>query len=681
MPPPPGAEAAQHPGRAGRARRRRLGHHHPRVGLGEHREAGRRVVEPVHQHEVRAALERGDEPAHRRRRGGGRGRARAVAEERDPVRALRAHPVHRLRVRGRRAGRFEELVEPGGGLHVERERQGGERPAEVEHRDVAPAPGRLQRRPRRERGGAAAARAGEGDHAPVEGVRRGRRGAGRGLAHRGRGDRLHQVVAHPAEQDFPAEPGGVVRAERDHDGPHLAHRGQLVDGAGRVGDLVEVHEDEPRRVPLAEARGGGTEVPGPHLGVPALGEPLAQRVLAVRVRREGEGVDLGEDLRRGGMRGCGGGEAGAVRHGRPRRGSRRFRGTSPRRASYRRPARAAGARGRTGPRARRERTWRVAPRASRGRGRRGCCGCRGPHSGGGRGGRLGLRSGGRCGRTCGRRDVADGDVPGAVPATGPAGDAAVPSARRVRLPRSLPASAARADFRGALPVALFALFAGPARRAFRGGRGGRAVRRGRAGPWAGLRMPGRGCRRGSECCLVPVARRDRRRLGLASGSRASDAGLGRRAAGHPRRSRVVAFRRPRSRRPGHRVAGPGGGPSALSGRRAPAGRRPGVAGASERPAAGGRASARLGGPVSRTVTLALAAFAGAAPAALPAEGRAVVSGASGSGTALAVAVIAAIGLSCLRCVSRRADGYLGLSGGSTDTSSGRGPTRAGLGAD
>ena len=235
---------------------------------------------------------------HRRERW--RDRVPRVAVDRDPVRALRAHSVHHFRVQRRPRDVAEELDEAAGGLDVEQEREGGERPVQIEDRDVPPALGREQGGGGGERRRAAPAGAREPDQpalrgAPCAGAGR----ANRRLAHRGRGDRLDQVVAHPGEQDLPAEPGGVVRAERDHHGLDLAHRGQLMDGPGRVGGLVEVHEQEPRRMPLAERRGGSAQTPGPHLSVAASGEPLAECAFACRVGREGERVDLGECTIRG----------------------------------------------------------------------------------------------------------------------------------------------------------------------------------------------------------------------------------------------------------------------------------------------------------------------------------------------------------------------------------------------
>ena len=157
---------------------------------------------------------------------------------------------------GRAARRgVEELVEAGRRLDVEHERQRGEGAAEVEHGDVASAPGRGERQGGGKRGGAAAAGAGEADGAAS--VRRrllGEERVRRRRAHRRGGEGLDEIVADAGEEDLAAEAGGAVGAQGDDGRADLAHRRQLVDRARRVGRAVEVHEDQPRSRVAGPAR-------------------------------------------------------------------------------------------------------------------------------------------------------------------------------------------------------------------------------------------------------------------------------------------------------------------------------------------------------------------------------------------------------------------------------------------
>ena len=258
-------EAGEEVGSRARAEPGRLDDEDPRVDGGEDRDAGGRVVEPVDEHEVRAALQLDEQLADRPYRGQGRGdRAPGIAVDRDPIRALRPHPVRHLRVQRRPGGRAEKLGKPRRRLDVEQEREGGEGPVEIEHRDVAAALGRDEGGGGGEGRRAAPAGPREAHRPAARGaVRGGAASAGRRIAHRGRGDRLHQVVVHPGEEDLPAEAGGPVRAEGDDHRPDLAHRGELVDRAGRICRPVEVHEEKRRGTSGPESRQGGGEAPRP----------------------------------------------------------------------------------------------------------------------------------------------------------------------------------------------------------------------------------------------------------------------------------------------------------------------------------------------------------------------------------------------------------------------------------
>ena len=203
---------------------------------------------------------------------------------------------------------LQDLVEPRRRFDVEQDRRGGDRPVEIEHRNVTAAVGCLERGGGDQRGRPAAAGAGEPDdasrHLPARPGYGGSRG---GLSDRPRGDRLDQIVVHPGKKQLAAAPGRRVGADGEHDGSHLADFGQFMDGAGRVGQTVDVDDNEWGGMAVGERRDGGAEPAGPDLGIVVLGgwravvqQPFAKRVFGFRVRGEGKRRGPAPD-RRGAM--------------------------------------------------------------------------------------------------------------------------------------------------------------------------------------------------------------------------------------------------------------------------------------------------------------------------------------------------------------------------------------------
>ena len=120
-----------------------------------------------------------------RRRDRGKGRVPAMGIDMNPVGASGTDALHHLRFRRASSSGFEELVETGSRFHAEGERRRGHRAVEIEHRDVAAALGRLQRRRSQHRRGPAAAAADEPGHAASRAAgRRVRGGTVRGGTHR-----------------------------------------------------------------------------------------------------------------------------------------------------------------------------------------------------------------------------------------------------------------------------------------------------------------------------------------------------------------------------------------------------------------------------------------------------------------------------------------------------------------
>ena len=164
----------------------------------------------------------------------------------------------------------------------------------------------------RERRRAAAAGSGEPGHMSPRGhLPMGRDRASGRLPHGLRGERLDQIFADPGEQDFAAETGGVVGADRDDGGSDLADFGELVNCARRVGNAVNVDDHESGGVPVGERLDGRPQPARPDLGIVAVGgrplemqQPFAQGILGLGIRREGKRGNgtLGHPFVRGGLR-------------------------------------------------------------------------------------------------------------------------------------------------------------------------------------------------------------------------------------------------------------------------------------------------------------------------------------------------------------------------------------------
>ena len=106
-----------------------------------------------------------------------------------------------------------------------------------------------------------------------------------GLADGGGRNRLDQVVGDPAAHQRTAELRGIARADRDQRGLERAYLGQLVCRGFRLGDAVQVDEDEPRRRFRRQRPQRGRQGSALYLDV-AAGEPGAQRTLRLGVDGE-----------------------------------------------------------------------------------------------------------------------------------------------------------------------------------------------------------------------------------------------------------------------------------------------------------------------------------------------------------------------------------------------------------
>ena len=148
------------------------------------------------------------------------------------------------------------IDQPASRLPIERERGGAEMHVEVEDRGRPVEPLRHQpaERGRDGRGAHAAAHADDGDVARC--LFGGRVHRARGVQDRSRlpdrvaqhvgVDRLEQIVVQPAGHQHAVQSHVVDLADRDDDRAGLAHFGQIVDLAGRVGRVAEIDQQDLR---------------------------------------------------------------------------------------------------------------------------------------------------------------------------------------------------------------------------------------------------------------------------------------------------------------------------------------------------------------------------------------------------------------------------------------------------
>ena len=188
-------------------------------------------------------------------------------------------------------------------MDVQQERQCGERPVEIEHRNVPPTRRSGDGGRGEQRGRTAAASPGEPDASAAPAlVSVAREGTGDHLPDTRGGDWLDEVVGDAGVQDGPAVTC-VVPGPQCHDGgPGLTDGCEFVDAADGIRGAVEIDQDKGRRGTARQRADGGPDIAVVRFQLP-FREGDLKREPRLRVRDEGPGVPEVGGLRRGPGRG------------------------------------------------------------------------------------------------------------------------------------------------------------------------------------------------------------------------------------------------------------------------------------------------------------------------------------------------------------------------------------------